>query len=192
MSELDVEFECSPPEPSQSQNSPNSYALSTYATNCLVVSGVPLRHTPARPCFIIIRSYNSCLAVGGAGACKRMKIARAILWMLVSAFPAAEGFRPAGLAPEGTCRPAPKGTLPTVLRASLAMLRLWSAPLLGVTSGLTVGAGLHQQQHGMLAARAEDRRVVADIPASGLLFKDSLEVIALKDPKVQGVTLYIR
>jgi len=40
-------------------------------------------------------------------------------------------------------------------------------------------------------AASDERRQVADIPASGLIFKDSINVEAFQDPKVQGVTLYI-
>ena len=33
---------------------------------------------------------------------------------------------------------------------------------------------------------------VGDIPASGLIFKDSINIEAFRDPKVDGVTIYIR
>eukprot|EP00611_Tribonema_gayanum_P002495 TRINITY_DN11862_c0_g1_i1.p1 TRINITY_DN11862_c0_g1~~TRINITY_DN11862_c0_g1_i1.p1 ORF type:complete len:228 (+),score=59.41 TRINITY_DN11862_c0_g1_i1:98-781(+) len=41
------------------------------------------------------------------------------------------------------------------------------------------------------AAIAADKRLVGEIPASGFFFKDTLNVEAFADPKVQGVTLYI-
>lgn len=37
-----------------------------------------------------------------------------------------------------------------------------------------------------------ESRVVGNIQTSGLIFKDTLKVTAFDDPKVQGVTLYIR
>lgn len=40
-------------------------------------------------------------------------------------------------------------------------------------------------------AVAESSRVVGNIAGSGLLFKDTLQVEAFPDPKVQGVQLYI-
>lgn len=36
-----------------------------------------------------------------------------------------------------------------------------------------------------------DQQVVAEFNASGLVFKDSVEVVALSDPLVDGVTLYL-
>jgi hypothetical protein len=36
-----------------------------------------------------------------------------------------------------------------------------------------------------------DSRQVADIPTSGIIFKDSLKISAFNDPKVEGVTLYL-
>jgi len=38
---------------------------------------------------------------------------------------------------------------------------------------------------------AADKRLVAEIPASGFLFKDTINVEAFEDPKVSGVQLYI-
>lgn len=35
------------------------------------------------------------------------------------------------------------------------------------------------------AYAAEDRRQVADIPASGIIFKDSINIEAFRDPKVR-------
>eukprot|EP00435_Cladocopium_sp_Y103_P065021 s1620_g26.t2 len=40
-------------------------------------------------------------------------------------------------------------------------------------------------------AFAESKRVVGEIPASGFIFKDTINVEAFEDPKVSGVTLYI-
>lgn len=40
-------------------------------------------------------------------------------------------------------------------------------------------------------AIAADSARVGSIPASGLIFKDTLDVTAFDDPKVQGVTLYV-
>ncbi|CAN0314514.1 unnamed protein product, partial [Ectocarpus sp. 4 AP-2014] len=40
-------------------------------------------------------------------------------------------------------------------------------------------------------ASAGDKRKVGEISASGLVFKDKLNVEAFSDPKVQGVTLYL-
>eukprot|EP00638_Chattonella_subsalsa_P008727 CAMPEP_0117757922 /NCGR_PEP_ID=MMETSP0947-20121206/15052_1 /TAXON_ID=44440 /ORGANISM="Chattonella subsalsa, Strain CCMP2191" /LENGTH=150 /DNA_ID=CAMNT_0005577973 /DNA_START=221 /DNA_END=673 /DNA_ORIENTATION=+ len=40
-------------------------------------------------------------------------------------------------------------------------------------------------------APAEAARLVGEIPASGLIFKDTLNVEAFQDPKVEGVTLYL-
>ncbi|CAL1133935.1 unnamed protein product [Cladocopium goreaui] len=40
-------------------------------------------------------------------------------------------------------------------------------------------------------AFAESKRVVGEIPASGFIFKDTINVEAFEDPKVTGVTLYI-
>jgi hypothetical protein len=37
-----------------------------------------------------------------------------------------------------------------------------------------------------------ESRLVGNIPTSGLIFKDTLKVTSFDDPKVQGVTLYIR
>mmetsp|Transcript_27336 Transcript_27336/g.42718 ORF Transcript_27336/g.42718 Transcript_27336/m.42718 type:complete len:217 (+) Transcript_27336:20-670(+) len=42
-----------------------------------------------------------------------------------------------------------------------------------------------------LSASAYQDRVVGEIPASGLVFKDTIKVTAFKDPKVEGVELYI-
>jgi len=41
------------------------------------------------------------------------------------------------------------------------------------------------------AVAVADKRIVAEIPTSGLVFKDTLNVEAFTDPKVEGVTLYI-
>ncbi len=41
------------------------------------------------------------------------------------------------------------------------------------------------------AVYADDKRQVADIPASGLIFKDAINVEAFPDPKVKGVTIYV-
>ena len=43
----------------------------------------------------------------------------------------------------------------------------------------------------MIVHAAEEKRQVADIPASGIIFKDSINVEAFRDPKVEGVTIYI-
>ena len=40
-------------------------------------------------------------------------------------------------------------------------------------------------------ANAADKRQIASITASGLVFKDKLIVDAFADPKVEGVTLYV-
>ncbi|CAE7210784.1 creA [Symbiodinium necroappetens] len=40
-------------------------------------------------------------------------------------------------------------------------------------------------------ASAESKRVVGEIPASGFIFKDTINVEAFEDPKVSGVSLYI-
>ena len=40
-------------------------------------------------------------------------------------------------------------------------------------------------------ARAESKRLVGEIPASGFIFKDTINVEAFEDPKVSGVSLYI-
>mmetsp|Transcript_47482 Transcript_47482/g.111045 ORF Transcript_47482/g.111045 Transcript_47482/m.111045 type:complete len:240 (-) Transcript_47482:87-806(-) len=40
-------------------------------------------------------------------------------------------------------------------------------------------------------ALAESKRVVGEIPASGFVFKDTINVEAFEDPKVSGVSLYI-
>ena len=37
-----------------------------------------------------------------------------------------------------------------------------------------------------------ESRLVGNIQTSGLIFKDTLKVTSFDDPKVQGVTLYIR
>ncbi|CAM9230854.1 unnamed protein product [Choristocarpus tenellus] len=42
-----------------------------------------------------------------------------------------------------------------------------------------------------LMAQASPKRVVGNIPTSGLIFKDTLNVEAFSDPKVDGVTLYL-
>eukprot|EP00933_Yihiella_yeosuensis_P000671 TRINITY_DN101066_c0_g1_i1.p1 TRINITY_DN101066_c0_g1~~TRINITY_DN101066_c0_g1_i1.p1 ORF type:complete len:247 (+),score=64.07 TRINITY_DN101066_c0_g1_i1:89-829(+) len=44
---------------------------------------------------------------------------------------------------------------------------------------------------GATPAAATEKRDVAAIPASGFLFKDTINVEAFEDPKVSGVTLYI-
>ncbi|CAM9737998.1 unnamed protein product [Heterosigma akashiwo] len=44
---------------------------------------------------------------------------------------------------------------------------------------------------GIAAPPALAARTVAEIPASGLVFKDTLNVEAFADPKVEGVTLYL-
>lgn len=36
-----------------------------------------------------------------------------------------------------------------------------------------------------------DQRTIGEIPASGLIFKDTIKIQAFKDPKVEGVELYI-
>jgi catabolite regulation protein CreA len=37
-----------------------------------------------------------------------------------------------------------------------------------------------------------DNRVIANIQTSGFIFKDTLKVTAFSDPKVDGVTLFLR
>ena len=41
------------------------------------------------------------------------------------------------------------------------------------------------------AFAGDDRRVVGEIPGSGLVFKDTLKIEAFSDPKVDGVQLYL-
>lgn len=46
-----------------------------------------------------------------------------------------------------------------------------------------LGGGGHSNS--FVARAAEDRRQVADIPASGIIFKDSINIEAFRDPKVR-------
>eukprot|EP01023_Acetabularia_acetabulum_P038998 TRINITY_DN3738_c0_g1_i1.p1 TRINITY_DN3738_c0_g1~~TRINITY_DN3738_c0_g1_i1.p1 ORF type:complete len:227 (-),score=36.18 TRINITY_DN3738_c0_g1_i1:714-1394(-) len=59
--------------------------------------------------------------------------------------------------------------------------------LKGVLGGL-VGASLFIAQSGPSFAFKEK---VAEFDASGFIFKDAIEVVALQDPEIKGVTVYI-
>ena len=40
-------------------------------------------------------------------------------------------------------------------------------------------------------AYAQDVRRIGEIPTSGFIFKDSLKLVAIKDPKIPGITIYL-
>ena len=72
---------------------------------------------------------------------------------------------------------------PHALKTQLKALGKAVAPaLLGVSCLSSIAAP---------PANAADKRQIASITASGLVFKDKLIVDAFADPKVEGVTLYV-
>lgn len=65
------------------------------------------------------------------------------------------------------------------LLAGLALPFLSSIPGPPSSGPFGIGGG-----EAFVARAAEDRRQVADIPASGIIFKDSINIEAFRDPKV--------
>jgi len=63
-----------------------------------------------------------------------------------------------------------------------------ASAFVAATSALVVLAGTLMWP---AAASAGDKRIIAEIPASGFLFKDTINVEAFQDPKVAGVNLYL-
>ena len=64
-------------------------------------------------------------------------------------------------------------------------------PLLSRAATAIVGVGLGLSTFAVHPALAEEKRSVAEIAGSGLIFKDTLVVDAFADPKVEGVTIYV-
>ena len=59
-------------------------------------------------------------------------------------------------------------------------------------ASIAIGAGLSGSLLSPIApAFAEDVRIVADIPTSGLVFKDTLQIKSFRDPKMPNVHLYL-
>ncbi|CAJ1356386.1 unnamed protein product [Effrenium voratum] len=84
--------------------------------------------------------------------------------------------------------PALRGRSHSVARASGAGERQEGEPWASYClAALLCGSALF----GAVPARAESKRLVGEIPASGFIFKDTINVEAFDDPKVSGVTLYI-
>lgn len=57
-----------------------------------------------------------------------------------------------------------------------------------IGASIAIGAGLLSP---IAPAFAEDARIVADIPTSGLVFKDTLQIKTFSDPKLPSVHIYL-
>ena len=82
----------------------------------------------------------------------------------------------------------------------LALIALWTALcMLPVTSGFTMSSlrGIFAPSYALIATCAAlqpalaNTRTVGSIETSGIVFKDKLTVHAIKDPKLEGITIYI-
>jgi CreA protein len=81
--------------------------------------------------------------------------------------------------PSGRPFPLVSPRLPQTLATAALSAVLWMAPtMISMTAA-------------PLPALAAESRVVGSLTGSGLFFKDTLEIEAFEDPKVQGVKLYI-
>ncbi len=76
-------------------------------------------------------------------------------------------------------------TPPSALAKAKASFKLLAGLAIPMLSSFSSSSSFVSPGSSALVARAaEDRRQVADIPASGIIFKDSINVEAFRDPKV--------